>query len=354
MHMKRFATLLPGTIAVLLIGALASTSAYAQFERIVLLEELTSVTCGPCAEAGEIINQIASEHPSRLATIRYHTYFRPPADRFYEANKTESDARRTFYEVVGIPVVRVDGSLAPPATDEQEVRNRVEQQLATESPIRLEVTQMPVENGEIRVDVKATAGPEGLPAGYRLRVASVERFIHDPTYANKPTYNGEVNLYDVFRDLVPGPGGDEIVLGNNEVKTFSYRFPLVAGARADQMYAIAFVQDEFDKSVVQTGFTPRPTSSTGSRHVSGYAASAAAPNPTSTSVRIDYVLARAGELDAVLIDAAGERVRRFDVGVREAGSGALLVDVSNVPAGVYNILLSSGAWRWSDRIVVVR
>jgi hypothetical protein len=342
----------------LLLGAAAlltypTLSADAQFSRVVLLEELTSVTCDPCATAGQIINEIASENPTRVATVRYHTFFLPPPDPFYEANRPESDARRAFYSVAGIPVVRVDGSLEPTATNETEVRDRVTGQLAEESPIRLDVTQTVSDANQVQIQVVATAGPDGLGAGFKLRVAAVEAFIHDGRFV-QPTYNGEVDLHDVFRDMLPNADGESIELGPNETKTFTYSYDLGLGWQVSQMYAIAFVQEDFDKTVVQTGFSPRPVAGIDDAAVAGYSARSAAPNPTVGDLRVDFTLGRAGRLDASVVDGSGAVVASIDAGVREAGDGTLTLDLGALPAGVYTCALRSGAWRWSERVVVVR
>lgn len=352
--MKRFATAIRPLIFAAAIAVTAGSDAHAQFERIVLLEELTAVTCKPCANAGEIINTILAENPTRVTSIRYHTLFLPsPEDPFWVANKPESDARRSFYEVIGIPVVRVDGSLSPPATDENEVRARVSEELAIESPISLTVTHQPVEGGQMRVTVMATAGPEGLSTGYHLRVAALERFVHDPTFATDP-YNGEIDIYDIFRDMLPNAGGEEITLDAGETKTFTYIYAVDAGWQADQMYAVAFVQDAFDKTVLQAGFSPRPTSSVESPDIAGYGANAASPNPATDHARIDYTLGRPGRLDARLYDATGALVRAIEGGMHDAGRGTVTLDLEGLPAGVYNCVMSSGAWSWSDRVVVTR
>jgi hypothetical protein len=351
--MKNFAT--AARIAMAAAGLLAIPPAvHAQFTRIVLVEELTSVTCEPCAEAGKIIDEIAAELPARLVTVRYHTFFRPPADPFYEANKGESDARRTFYEVIGIPVIRVDGSLAPPATNKTEVRDRINDELATESPIRLDVAQEALDAGQMRVTVTATAGPDGLGDGFRLRVAVLESHIHDERYANKPTYNGEVDLHDVFRDLLPSADGDAIELGAGETKTFTYTYSIGSGWQADKMYAVAFVQDDFDKSVAQAGFSPRPVSSVETPNIAGYSARSLSSNPTSGAVTIDYALGRPGRLDAAVIDAAGNIVRTVDSRDIAATRGTLSIDLADMPSGTYTVALSSGDWRWTERIAVVR
>jgi len=268
-----------------------SSAASAQYQRIVLLEEYTSVTCGPCARAGQNLNAIMATYPGRTVSVRYHTNFIPnPKDRFYEANRVENDARKTYYGWVGMPVIRVDGTTEPPATNRTEVESRVTAQMEIESPIRIDVTHQAIE------------------------------------------------------------------LSANEVRTFTYTYAFDAAWQTNQMYAVAFVQDDFDKAVMQAGYSPRPVSSVDAAELAGYAARAAAPNPTTGTARIDYTLGRPGRLEVSVVDAAGAVVAELEPIESSTASGAVSVDLATLglPAGVYTVALTSGAWSWSDRIVLVR
>lgn len=333
-----------------------SSAASAQFQRIVLLEEYTSVTCGPCARAGQNLNAIMAAYPGRTVSVRYHTNFIPnPKDRFYEANKTENDARKTYYGWVGMPVIRVDGTTEPPATNKTEVESRVTAQMDVESPIRIDVTHQLIEGNQASVTVTVTAGADGVGSGNRLRVVALEALVHDPLFANSP-YNGEVEVPDIMRKFLGTTDGEAIEMSANEIRSFTYTYAIDPSWQSGQMYAVAFVQDDFDKAVMQAGFSPRPVSSADEPELAGYSAHAAAPNPTTGVARVDYSLGRPGPLDVSIIDAAGTLVSTLEPIETSATSGAVSVDLGalGLPAGVYTIALSSGDWRWSDRIVVVR
>lgn len=334
-----------------------SSAASAQYQRIVLLEEYTSVTCTPCATAGRNVNAILALYSDRVVSVRYHTNFIPsPKDRFYEANKIENDARKAYYGWVGMPVIRVDGTTEPPATNRVEVESRVTAQMDVEAPIKIDVTHQQIDGGQMRVTVTVTAGPDGVAAGNRLRVVVLEAEVHDPLFANSP-YNGEVDVRDIMRKFLQGPDGEALEMTPSEERAFTYTYTVDATWQAGQMYAVAFVQDDFDKSVMQAGFSPRPVSSVESPEVAGYEARAAAPNPTTGPVRIDYALGRPGRLDVSIVDAAGNVVASLaPIESAARGNGTLTIDLAamGLPTAVYTVVLTSGEWRWSDRVVVVR
>lgn len=331
------------------------SAARAQFERIVLLEEYTSVTCVPCATAGRNVNTVLDANLRRLVTVRYHTNFLPsPKDRFYEANKPENEGRKAYYSWAAMPAVRVDGTTSITGTNKTELETIVADAMAVTAPLQLTVAHNGIEAGAYRVTVTAVAGPDGIPEGTKLRVVAVESLVHDPLYANSP-YNGETDVRDIMRQFLTGVGGVDISLGPDETKVFTYTYTPDASWQSGQMHAVAFVQDEFDKTVLQAGFSPRPVSSVDSPELAGYSARTISANPTSGDVRIEYALGGPGRLEVSVIDVAGDAVRTLPSRERTSASqGTLSVDLADMPAGVYTVMLRSGAWRWSERIAVVR
>ncbi|MBC8145785.1 MAG: hypothetical protein H7X80_09365, partial [bacterium] len=220
--MKSFVTML-GSVVLVAVCVIAGTDvARAQYQRIVLLEEHTSVTCGPCAAAGRNLNDAVSNDPTRTVSIRYHNNFVGPKDRFFEANKTENAARHSYYGWQSMPRVRVNGSIDIQGTDRTELNARISDELAIESPIKVEVTQVAQGIDRI-VTVKVTAGSDGLASGKRLYAAAVEARVHEPLFQNSP-YNGEVDVHDIMRDMIPNVDGEALTLAPNEVKNFVYSY----------------------------------------------------------------------------------------------------------------------------------
>ncbi len=85
----------------------------------------------------------------------------------------------------------------------------------------------------------------------------------------------------------------------------------------------------------------------------------AAPNPFSSSTRIDYSMARAGSADLTIYDVTGRRVATLFHG--EAGAGphsatwtGRSADGHNAAAGVYNAVLQTASGRMTHRIVFSR
>lgn len=78
------------------------------------------------------------------------------------------------------------------------------------------------------------------------------------------------------------------------------------------------------------------------------------PNPTAARANVSLALAEDGHVFAGIYDASGKlAVQLTDMDVT-AGSRTLQVDLSNVPSGVYELLVQAGHDRVAKRIVVSR
>lgn len=337
--------------ALLVLGAI---QAQAQYPRTVLLEEFTSATCKPCTTATQVINKVIREKEGRVVSIRYHMNIPLDGDIWYEANKPHNTGRAQYYGVVGLPYGRVDGSINASVTSEGDVFDKVEEQMGQESPIKLEVMQAR-DGNQVNVEVKATAGNQGISVGgYKIHVVAVEAHIHDERFQGGK-WNNEKDFEDVMRTLVTGTEGQEFTIDAEAQKTINFSYQLGEGWQPEQMYTVVFVQNEFNQQILQAGYSPKPTSGVEwSRDVEGYTLRSNLPNPARDEAVIDYTIGAPGTVKLELYDVTGRLVAAYDEGVREMGEHRLRVDLSSVPAGTYTYTLSSGRYRASRTMVVLK
>jgi hypothetical protein len=80
-------------------------------ERVVLVEDFTNSGCGPCWSFEPTLNSFVNSHLAAgdIAVIRVHTNWPSATDPIYLANPVEQQARWGFYNVSGVPTVKVDG-----------------------------------------------------------------------------------------------------------------------------------------------------------------------------------------------------------------------------------------------------
>jgi len=97
---------------IMLISSLQVFSA----DRVVLLEDFTNCSCGPCWTVEPTVDAFVNNHlGSGLAVIRVHVSWPSPNDPIYIANRPEQNARVGFYGVSGVPHFQVDGALSSSA-----------------------------------------------------------------------------------------------------------------------------------------------------------------------------------------------------------------------------------------------
>jgi Tfp pilus assembly protein PilF/thiol-disulfide isomerase/thioredoxin len=156
----------------------AYTPSKARTDRLVLLEMFTGSGCPPCVAADLAFDAVMARYPATaIVPIAYHVHIPQPDPM----TTTESEARRLFYSVSGVPTFNIDGQLGklggggwsntPPVYDEYVTKIDKALELPTEAALSVRAT---VEGDT----VSATATVTKLPAGakdLRLHILVVER-----------------------------------------------------------------------------------------------------------------------------------------------------------------------------------
>ena len=86
-------------------GAFTTDSSYvasveAKQDKVIVIEELTGVTCANCPKAAQVIKDIQKAHPNRVIAVGMH----PPSSNFTEpvANKSKYDFRQDAVDEIAI------------------------------------------------------------------------------------------------------------------------------------------------------------------------------------------------------------------------------------------------------------
>lgn len=350
-------------IAVTAVCALGvtATDMWAQFQKNVFMEDFSSVTCVNCPQAAAIVKKIAEENRGRVLTTQWHLDLPGRNDPFYAANKPENDARSEYYQNGGfnaLPQVFVDGA-ASVGTNEATVRADVTSALSEEAPIGITVTHTRVENTvSVRVSVESE---DGLPNGYRLYAVAVEGMVHRSTeyftqvHKSSPYYN-ETEFRDLFRTFVSPVGGVEVEIGSNETKNYDYTYTVKDDWEPEEMYVIAWVQDEFSNEVVQVGSSPQPPSLGVHEQaaIAGYAFDLPVPNPAAAGTHVALTLGNPESVRLTLHNVRGEIAKEIPLGRLEAGTHQAQIGTADLPAGVYTLTLHAGEYRASQKLTVVK
>jgi len=215
--------------------------------KVVLVEHFTSVNCGPCPEANEIINGILSTFgPEQVLGIEYHPW---PADPFYNAAPDENILRSSFYSVSSVPKMFLDGITSPQPTDSVAIVQAVENRLNADAPVAITVTDTAV--GQSWSGTAELVGLSNTAAtdlrGYFL---VMEREVN---YASPPGTNGEKDFFYVMRAILPSANGEQISIGAGASLIIQEETDLHPDVDADRVYAVYFIQDYVSKEIYQAG-----------------------------------------------------------------------------------------------------
>lgn len=285
-------------IYALFAGALLSASLTVSAQstpRVVLFEEFTGENCGPCAGINPYLDKYLQTHTTdSLVHIAYQSPI-PSAGPIYNAYKTVTNTRMTYYGVNFAPSGWQDGGgyspIQGPTTGTNSVQNFVPfwfdtlsihyessvygtpngiaastpyspsftARHAVMSPCAITVTHSYSANNDSVYAVAVLNTTDNFNAGthnsLKFRVAMVENSLD---YVNAPGTNGETHFAQVVRGMYPNAGGSQLVdtllAGRTDTFRFAVKIPNYVRSKA-QLRFVAWVQDDNNKDVKQSGIS---------------------------------------------------------------------------------------------------
>ncbi len=226
-------------------------SAQNNTQQYLLLEEFTNTYCPTCIDKHPEFkeNILNKQEDATLFHIAYHHSTPLPDDIFYQANPVEEGERAAYYQVQGTPTVLIQGKRAPQpvfVSDPLLPQTTLDEALNQTAPIAMAVNE--VIDGETRkVNIKVNI-LGNIPSGqWKLRAAVVEKVI---TY--EPPHEGmETVMSNVFRQtLTSWTGAGFINLPAGNALTYNYDYTIKDDWEANQIYVIAFLQNDQDQSIL--------------------------------------------------------------------------------------------------------
>lgn len=227
-------------------------------KRLVLFEEFTNTSCAPCSEFSPSLDKTIYERMGDMVAITYHGYFPSKRDPFYLANTVDAMARLNYYDVTGVPSLRVDGEHAGARGYEEYLDSYID--IAGDVPPQMDIdTEASLNDGMLTVDVSLTPNEIADGSNLRLYVAAVEERVE---WAD-PAPNGEKSWNYVMRKLLPDAQGQPLPAELPQSVPTHYEFTWQVAHYDDEneLGLVTFVQDNTTKKVLGACYTPRPTGS---------------------------------------------------------------------------------------------
>lgn len=228
----------------------------AQYQRLVLFEEFTQASCGPCASQNPSFNTLLQANETKAVSIKFQVWW-PGYDPMYLQNSPDVDSRVGYYGVTGVPHGTMDGVAidndcgyytgAPYCADQTEI----DDEYAITSPLNVVVTHsFNADYTTIYVHVDVTAGAD-LTGSLKLQTVVTEKEID---FNTPPGSNGEMEFFSVMKKMLPGAAGTSTGdFASGETKSYDFEWDLSNIYNLNQLMVVAFVQDDATKAVIQAG-----------------------------------------------------------------------------------------------------
>ena len=175
--------------------------------------------------------------------LRYHVWWPGANDPLYLYNTAEVRTRTNYYNVNGVPALRLDGVLSPSPSSSSQITTAIGQRRGIPSPCTIDVTTLTM-GPTIQATAVVTA-EEDMSGDIQYLFLAL---IHQ-------SYNaGGTDYHYPFCDMAPSTAGEPIVLAPGETHEFTADFSTEASWDLDNMTVIAFVQDLNTKEIHQSAY----------------------------------------------------------------------------------------------------
>jgi len=238
------------------------TAGFSQSQRMVLIEEASNASCGPCAAQNPAFHALTEANTTKVVTLKYQWYF-PGFDPMNVHNPTEVATRfETYYGQSGVPTAMLDGSIpetgdigfdptaqgwyagAPGGFSQALIDNRY----AVPASFDINVTYTLTPDN---ISVTATANcTQAVSGNLKMRIAVIEKEI---VFDTAPGSNGETAFYHVMKKFLPNAGGVAMAgtYASGESFTTTQAWNLANIYDYNEIAVVVFIQDDATKEVHQ-------------------------------------------------------------------------------------------------------
>ncbi len=214
------------------------------YPKYVLLEHFTNTWCPICASRNPGLHTLIQKYPKNVHHVSIHPPYPYSGCPLYQYNKTENQARANYYNIQGSPSVVLNGGAvsggSPLLTE-----NNLKTDISKTSAVSILVTES--KNGSSRaakVKIKSSVPVNG---SLKLFVMIVEKNLRFTAS------NGELDHYNVFRKFLTPSAGQPVTISTGGEQSFDFSFNEESAWKSDEIYVLAFLQNESTKEVLNSG-----------------------------------------------------------------------------------------------------
>lgn len=225
---------------------------YGQSPRMVLAEEFTNASCGPCASQNPAFDALLAANEDIITSIKYHTSW-PGTDPMYTHNPQQSGVRVGYYNVSGVPYCLIDGE--PPTggsytgAPSNVNQSKINAAAAIPSPFTIQYHhELSADEDSIYMTMLIEATDD--VGGYLVaHMVVIEKHIH---FTYPPGSNGEKDFYNVMKWMIPSADGTDLPdFESGDYLILEGAWELANVYDIDELGAVGFVQNNTSKDVHQ-------------------------------------------------------------------------------------------------------
>lgn len=238
-------------------------SAFSQSQRMVLIEEGSNASCGPCAAQNPGFKTLLDANTTKAISLKYQWYF-PGYDPMHDHNPTEANGRFDgYYAQNGVPTAMIDGkvpdTLDTPSFDPTRLgwyegapggfsQAMIDERYAVPASFDIDLTYtLTPETITVTATTTCTQATQG---NFKLRIAVIEEHID---FATAPGSNGETDFYHVMKKFLPNADGVAMASSYAVGETFTttQTWDLANIYDINEVAVVAFIQNDANKEVMQ-------------------------------------------------------------------------------------------------------
>jgi hypothetical protein len=240
----------------LILTIIITLSLSAQTQRLVLIEEATNASCGPCAQQNPAFMALLNANRDKITAVMYHWWF-PGYDPMHLHNVAENNGRVSYYGINGVPTAVIDGVIPSgagfgyPGGPHGFTQALIDQYYAIPSPFELDMYHyLSPDEDTIHVFARIRAAQDYTSEVVKIHMAVIEKVI---TFATPPGSNGETVFHDVMKKMLPSHLGTVIPNTWEEGDYLIYKesWKLANIYNMNQLGVVGFIQQNISKSVQQ-------------------------------------------------------------------------------------------------------
>lgn len=221
--------------------------------RMILMEEFSNASCGPCAATNPGFNALLDANANKVIPIKYQWDF-PGFDPMNQQNPTEVDVRISYYSINSVPKAVMDGTLnTHPSNINQTTINN---ESVVPSPFVMTLTHyLSDDKDSIFIKCVFEATEAITMTTPKCHVAITEQEIH---FTSAPGANGEKDFFEVMRKMLPNASGTSIAtnwtIGEKDSLMFAVALPAYI-YDLTEVAVVSWIQDNANKSVKQAAYS---------------------------------------------------------------------------------------------------